>query len=632
MGVTSEFILNFVLNAAWQIVAIFAVAAVASRLLKNGPARYRHTLWSLALVACLVAPLLTATRVVPAWISRVQVASPTTITAHHNAGRPNNISQSDKRSLSDKIKSQEGSLPPLTEDFTRRKSISTDTRTAVFLTLIYALLIVGRAIRLARFWRRKEKLRRSAVSDGLPPEVAMVVARCRHVFGVEARVARTDSARVPYTIGARRPLVLLPDAFCSQPDENTLLSVIGHEMAHVARRDFLSNLICELISLPLSFHPLSFLVKTHIDRTRELACDELVTSRLLAPRVYARSLLWAADVSRQYSSQAFMLSIFDGKILEERIMRLMKNKRRLGPGPARALMLAALLVLCVSAMSLSMFSLELQTRARAVVQPLQTLSVPVAHQDPATPAVNPAPPRNEPQLNAPSAEDRALSACNTGRRGDVAAIPSLIALLGDDTRTQLIKCWDSGRWSPALQTFKHPSPGEQAAIALASFGRDAFEPLTNQLDSSNATVRRNAAWAIGELTNMLPGERASAVPRLITLLSDSDEWVRMAAAQALGELNDRRALEGLVGRLADDKWRVRQVVVWALSEMKDARAVDALCNVLLADVRAEVRRGAAEALGEISSADALPSLKQALNDTDTSVSAKAAWAISEIEG
>ena len=299
-------------------------------------------------------------------------------------------------------------------------------------------------------------------------------------------------------------------------------------------------------------------------------------------------------------------------------------------------MLAAISLLCASAISLSLFSLELQTRARAVVQPLrasvQTLSLPTAQHPvtPPTPAASQ--PRNEIQLNAPTADERAMSACNAGRRGDVEAIPSLIALLGDDSKTQLVKCWESGRWSPALQTFKHPSPGEQAAIALASFGRQVFVPLSNQLDSPNAVVRRNAAWAIGELTAMVPGERASAVPQLITLLSDADEWVRMAAARTLGELRDARSLDQLVATLGDDKWRVRQVATWALSEMKDKRAVAALCNVLLSDARPEVRRGAAEALGEISSAEALPSLKQALNDSETSVSAKAAWAISEIEG
>ena len=69
-----------------------------------------------------------------------------------------------------------------------------------------------------------------------------------------------------------------------------------------------------------------------------------------------------------------------------------------------------------------------------------------------------------------------MLACKTGKRGDTDAIPSLIAMLGDDTKTELIPCWDNERWSPALQTFKHPSPGEQAAIALASFGSSVFCP------------------------------------------------------------------------------------------------------------------------------------------------------------
>jgi len=45
-----------------------------------------------------------------------------------------------------------------------------------------------------------------------------------------------------------------------------------------------------------------------------------------------------------------------------------------------------------------------------------------------------------------------------------------------------------------------------------------------------------------------------------------------------------------------------------------------------------VRSAAAEALGEIRSADALPSLNQALNDSAEEVRAKARWAIAEIQG
>jgi len=52
---------------------------------------------------------------------------------------------------------------------------------------------------------------------------------------------------------------------------------------------------------------------------------------------------------------------------------------------------------------------------------------------------------------------------------------------------------------------------------------------------------------------------------------------------------------------------------------------------LLSDPQVVVRRDAAEALGEIRSADGLPYLRQAINDPEAAVSAKARWAISEID-
>ena len=453
----SEFILNFVLNSLWQSVIIFAFAVIASWFLKNGPARFRHTLWVAALGACLVAPLLPSTR----WVSRLQaVASQVPLPVFDELKNASPVtSQAEKEDVAvDHIGPR------------RSQPINTSTRTALFLTLAYALFIFGRAIRLARFWRRKERLRRSATCAGLPAEVEVTAKRCRTLLGAgSVQVTLSNEARVPYTLGARCPVIVLPQAFCTDADEARLLTVIGHEMAHVARKDFLSNLVCELVALPISFHPLTFLIKRQIERARELACDELVTKHILAPRVYARSLLWAADVMSQRTSQAFMLSIFDGRILEERIMRLTRNKSTIALGIARVITFAALLVLFVSAMSISMFSLELQTQARAM-ESIQLRNIP-ALQHPVAPGVASSPSPGETQVNVTASGDSALAACQAGRRGDVQAIPTLIAQLGDDSKTQFVKCYATGRWSPALEIFKHPSPGEQAALALASFGR-----------------------------------------------------------------------------------------------------------------------------------------------------------------
>ena len=625
----SEFVLNYIVNATWQIVAITIVTLLGSLLLRHAPARYRHVLWLAALTLSVLVPFLTTAPLSTA---------PQTTSA--NQSLPVRSATAPPTSLGRIDPEPDVPLTHLTKR--RTQVVSTTSQTALWLAFVYALFVVWRGIRLVRFWRHNERLRSVAHLEALSGEAEQVARRCRAILRIgKAEVAQARTAKMPYTIGARRPLIVLPEAFCVAGEER-LLSVVGHEMAHVARRDYLTNLISELALLPISFHPLALLIKRQIDRARELACDELVSKHLLPPKLYARSLVWAADVSSRPRSQALMLSMFDGRSLEERVMQLTQNHKKLSRSTARAVASITLSALCAGAVALSLFSFELKTEARAVLTlPTPTLidtttptpAETIAPQHPRAETQQPQQPRQPPvetRLDTADAQQRAEAACQAGRNGEVEKIPALIAMLADDARTNLIHCWSSGRWSPALETFKQPSPGEQAAIALASMGRAAFLPLTNQLDSGNATVRRNAAWAIGELTNMPLGQRDAAVPRLISLLTDGDPWVRMAAARALGELRHRSAVPALIANLADDSVRVRELAIWALSELKDTSAVVALGNVLLADLSAEVRRGAAEALGEIRDAEALPFLRQALKDP--AVRVRAEWAISEIEG
>ena len=55
----SELLLNFAINAGWQVPVIFAVAALGSFSLRNAAARYRHGLWLVTLMLSLLGPLWT---------------------------------------------------------------------------------------------------------------------------------------------------------------------------------------------------------------------------------------------------------------------------------------------------------------------------------------------------------------------------------------------------------------------------------------------------------------------------------------------------------------------------------------------------------------------------------------------
>jgi beta-lactamase regulating signal transducer with metallopeptidase domain len=605
-------------------VVIFAIASIGSYLLRNAAANLRHVLWLVALGLSLAAPLWTVGGLSPNFGRAIGNAEPKPSLSQAISANPqqNTTERAGDTGLVDHLVAR------------RTQVVNAKPRSLALISAAFALFVLLRIVRLVRLWRKKEGLRRSAGPIDFSPAVDQAIGRCRNAFGVrEFQVLCSARTVVPVTLGARKPVIILPAHFCAVMNEETLVSIIGHEVAHISRRDFAVNLICELIALPISFHPLTFLIKREIERAREVACDELVTGQLLAPHAYARSLVRVANATAPHA-KALVLSILDGNILEERIMKLTNVRAKLSRRTGRAITVTALTVLCLGVAAISTLSFDLRAYAGSpVVSSLSTnIGLTAFRTEPqAISKVKSSPSVSSRSNESLGAQERAQTACAAAQKKEMEAIPNLIAMLGDDAKTELIRCWEGTGWSPALDSFKHPSPGEQAALVLASLGPPAFEPLTNQLDNSNATVRRNAAWAIGELTGMVPGARASAVPQLISLLGDSDLWARQAAARALGEIHDKRATDGLVATLSDADWKVRELAAWALSEMKDARAVDALCRALLTDLQAEVRGTAAQALGEIRSANALSSLKQALNDPEARVRARAGWAISEIE-
>jgi len=94
--------------------------------------------------------------------------------------------------------------------------------------------------------------------------------------------------------------------------------------------------------------------------------------------------------------------------------------------------------------------------------------------------------------------------------------------------------------------------------------------------------------------------------------------LRLAAANGLGELGQADAVPALVDRLDDPDPRVRARAARACGRIGDPRATDALASVL-GDPKATVRREAAEALGRIGNRQALRALLELYDDDDERV-------------
>ncbi|MEX2140246.1 MAG: DUF1559 domain-containing protein [Pirellulales bacterium] len=85
-------------------------------------------------------------------------------------------------------------------------------------------------------------------------------------------VCESNTIGTPATIGWRRPLVLLP-ADWRQWNATDRRAVLAHELAHVARGDFLSGVVARLATALHFYHPLAHWLARRMRFEQELAAD-----------------------------------------------------------------------------------------------------------------------------------------------------------------------------------------------------------------------------------------------------------------------------------------------------------------------------------------------------------------------
>src|SRR5215212_9997896 len=131
-----------------------------------------------------------------------------------------------------------------------------------------------------------------------------------------------------------------------------------------------------------------------------------------------------------------------------------------------------------------------------------------------------------------------------------------------------------------------------AMLGLWRVGRPAFDRLILALIDDEYLVRRGACEALGLM------EDSRAIPHLLDCLSDSNPDVRSSASWALGRLRTTSATRPLMVGLRDDFAQVRREAAWSLGEIKDKQSVEPLVAALR-DFDNAVRNNAAGALAEL---------------------------------
>jgi HEAT repeat protein len=120
-----------------------------------------------------------------------------------------------------------------------------------------------------------------------------------------------------------------------------------------------------------------------------------------------------------------------------------------------------------------------------------------------------------------------------------------------------------------------------------------------KIDPQAPDKQWQAAIELGRLSEA--ADRVKAVPPLIEALQfpKYDALARSHSAEALGNLNDQRAVAALIAALQDPYRLTRSYAARALGKLGDAQAIDPLLKLMQTDEFFGARAEAAEALGKL---------------------------------
>ena len=274
-----------VVHSLWQCTLIAGLAAMALSLLRDRHARHRYRIACVSLALMLIAPA--ATALARANVLDAQTRYQAVAVIERTIGLPAVVSW---------------------------RAILVPAAAAAWIAgLSFCAWSIGRQVRYAR------RLRREGLATP-PADVDATMADLRVRVRVPSAVDVFASARagVPMVLGWRRPIILLPARTTDQLTGDQLRAVLAHELAHLRRHDYVTNLFQIAADALLFHHPAARWLSRRIRVEREYCCDDEAMAVARDPNMYARALA-ALEESRTESRLA--VAAASGTLLD-RIQRI----------------------------------------------------------------------------------------------------------------------------------------------------------------------------------------------------------------------------------------------------------------------------------------------------------------------
>jgi beta-lactamase regulating signal transducer with metallopeptidase domain/ankyrin repeat protein len=340
------------LDLSLRMSAVLALAWVVTLTMRRAAAATRHLVWACAVAVVILLPVMQALvpdwRVVPSDALPRAIAMRSSATPGATVARQRVLGQSAGRETPDATATGSADAaatitPP-------------ELALAIWLggaAVVLAYMLLG----VAASWR----IRRAATPSSIEIEAREIAA----AFAIRQPVAVVESfvTTTPLACGVWRPRIVLPRDAVQWSEERRHVVVL-HELAHIKRRDCLTQALAQLVCAAYWFNPLAWIAARRLRVERERACDDFVLAAGIRGSDYANHLLGIAQTAPRLrlSSVAAGVAMARRSQLEGRLMAILDPAIRRSRGP-RAHLGAAVIV------ALSIPIAALQPQAAAVAMP-----------------------------------------------------------------------------------------------------------------------------------------------------------------------------------------------------------------------------------------------------------------------
>src|SRR6185503_14558702 len=237
-GVMDATLLGNLVAYSAQVALLVVVGAGLAALVRVDAAGVRYVYWRALLALCLILPWLPVRRSVV-----VTIADTVPIALLPSSSLP--------------VGAQTAPLPVGITDW---------------VSLLGWVIVAGAVLRVCWVGLGLWRLRRLRQAATIAPP-CLVHEESQELVRARAEIRYVSSGQ-PVTFGFRRPVVLLPEMLCAQPEAIQQV-VLCHELFHVRRRDWIWVVAEEIVKAALWFHPAVLWLVARVRLAREEVVDEL---------------------------------------------------------------------------------------------------------------------------------------------------------------------------------------------------------------------------------------------------------------------------------------------------------------------------------------------------------------------